>query len=81
LWSGLDDEPKFHLVNWKKVCSPIHLGGLGIRSLSTFNQSSWVSGCGDLLWRERIFGARLWIKSMGVWQQVDVLRGPMKLMR
>lgn len=31
LWSGLDHEPKFHLVNGKKDCTPIHFGGLGIR--------------------------------------------------
>jgi len=75
LWSGLDVEPKFYLVNWKKVCSSIHLGGLGIRNLSKFNKAL----LGNWLWRlavERgLFGARLWIKSMGV--GVGVPRGSM----
>ena len=31
LWGGIGDEPKFHLVNWATVCSPIASGGLGIR--------------------------------------------------
>jgi hypothetical protein len=38
LLCSVDYEPKFHLVNWKKVCTPI-LGGLGIRSLTSFNQA------------------------------------------
>ncbi|XP_059451144.1 uncharacterized protein LOC132181938 [Corylus avellana] len=39
LWGGLNDEPKFHLVSWHEVCSPIFEGGLGIRSLRLFNQA------------------------------------------
>ena len=37
LWGGLGDEPKFHLVDWSRVCSPLSSGGLGIRNLRTFN--------------------------------------------
>ena len=37
LWGGLGDEPKFHLVDWSTVCSPLSSGGLGIRNLRTFN--------------------------------------------
>ena len=37
LWGGLDDEPKLHLVNWMNVCTPLYLGGLGIRSLLALN--------------------------------------------
>lgn len=29
-WGGLDEEFKFHLVSWFKVCSPIFEGGLGV---------------------------------------------------
>jgi hypothetical protein len=47
LWGGLDNEPKFHLVNWKKVGTPIQLGGLGIMSLTTFN----LALLGKWLWR------------------------------
>jgi hypothetical protein len=35
LWGDLDNDAKFHLVNWKKVCTPPHLGG--------------ESGCGGML--------------------------------
>jgi hypothetical protein len=37
LWGGVGEEFKFHLVNWRKVCSPIQEGGLGIRNLRCFN--------------------------------------------
>ena len=37
LWGGLGDEPKFHLVDWSTMCTPLSLGGLGIRNLGTFN--------------------------------------------
>ena len=37
LWGGLGDKPKFHLVDWSTMCTPLSLGGLGIRNLGTFN--------------------------------------------
>ena len=37
LWGGLGVEFKYHLVNWSKVCSPISVGGLGIRKMLDFN--------------------------------------------
>jgi hypothetical protein len=47
LWGGMNDESKFHLVEWAKVCSPIDEGGLGIRDLRRFNQAL----LGKWLWR------------------------------
>jgi hypothetical protein len=29
LWGGLHEEPKFHLVKWAQICTPMHNGGLG----------------------------------------------------
>jgi len=57
LLSVLDNKPKFHL------------GGLGVKILTTFNQAV----LGKWLWgfaaeRERSFGVRLWIRCMGVWR-------------
>ena len=55
---GLGDEFKFYLVNWKKICEPIQHGGLGIRSLTSFNQSL----LGKFLWcfprRKMLFGGK-----------------------
>jgi hypothetical protein len=33
LWGGMNDDFKFHLVEWDKVCSPIDESGLGIRNM------------------------------------------------
>jgi hypothetical protein len=30
LWGGIGDEVKFHLVKWNRICTPLHLGGLGV---------------------------------------------------
>ena len=35
LWGGIVDEPKFHLVKWATVCSPI-ASGLGDKEGKTF---------------------------------------------
>jgi hypothetical protein len=45
LWNGMGDETKFHLVNWHRVCSPIKVGGLGVRNIIKFNQAllgKWI---------------------------------------
>jgi hypothetical protein len=47
LWGGMGEEFKFHLVNWRKVCSPIREGGLGIPNLRSFNRAL----LGKWLWR------------------------------
>lgn len=39
LWGGLEDDHKFCLVNLKAVCKPIQFGGLGVRSLLSFNKA------------------------------------------
>jgi len=46
LWGSLEECFKHSLVAWEKVCSPLEMGGLGVRKLVHFNQ--------DLL------GKRLW---------------------
>jgi hypothetical protein len=56
LWDGLGDQPKFHLVNWAKICEPIPSGGLGIKNLQSFNQSL----LGKWLWRYGMDRESLW---------------------
>ena len=40
LWSGDLNNRKLITVSWKKVCTPIDKGGLGIRSISKLNDAS-----------------------------------------
>lgn len=61
LWGGLNSEFKFHLVNWKKVYTPFHLGGLWIRCMLTFNQAL----LGKWLWRYATERETFW------WQVLD----------
>jgi hypothetical protein len=60
LWGGMNDEVKFHLVEWAKVCSPIDEGGLGIRNVRRFNQALQASGFGVLLIRRGCGGEQFW---------------------
>jgi hypothetical protein len=39
LWSGTEDQKRYPLVAWDKVCLPKNLGGLGIRKLKHLNIS------------------------------------------
>ena len=39
LWNGNDNESKYHLVKWEKVCQPTDQGGLGIVDLKVMNIS------------------------------------------
>ena len=39
LWGSTDAEFKCPLVAWVKVCSPVEVGGLGIKKIGSFNQA------------------------------------------
>ena len=39
LWGSSKGSFKYLLVAWEKVCLPVELGGLGIRSAALFNQA------------------------------------------
>jgi hypothetical protein len=56
LWDGIGDEAKFHLVNWKKICTRIKMGGLGVRNLLQFNRALF----GKWLWRYALEREALW---------------------
>ena len=47
LWWSFEGSFKYHLVAWEKVCLPVEMGGLGIKSVVSFNQVL----LGKWLWR------------------------------
>jgi hypothetical protein len=47
LWGGIENEAKFHLVNWNKNCTPLQSGGLGVHKFIQFNRVL----LGKRLWR------------------------------
>ena len=41
LWGDIEEEFKFHLVNWRQVCDPIQRGGLGVRNWQSLIKHYW----------------------------------------
>ena len=39
LWGSSEGSFKYPLVAWENVCVPVEFGGLGIRSVASFNQA------------------------------------------
>ncbi|XP_041009378.1 uncharacterized protein LOC121253433 [Juglans microcarpa x Juglans regia] len=56
LWSGMEDDFKFHLVSWDKVCKPILSGGLGIKNLKTFNRALLGKWLWRYIWNRKLSG-------------------------
>jgi hypothetical protein len=56
LWGGLGEEFKYHLVNWRTICTPLPMGGLGIRQTIPFNQAL----LGKWLWRFATENTAFW---------------------
>ena len=52
IWSGDIYKKKMVIVAWKKICSDLDEGGLGLRSLVCLNEASNLKSCWDLVHSE-----------------------------
>lgn len=57
LWDGMGGEPKFHLVNWKTICSSFPRGGLGVKNVMLIKLYS-INGFGDMSKRSLLYRDR-----------------------
>ena len=62
MWGSSEECFKHSLVAWEKVCSPLVMGGLGVRKLGHFNQAL----LGKWLWRFGQEGTSLWQRVIAI---------------
>ncbi|KAF7836121.1 ribonuclease H [Senna tora] len=58
LWGSTAEKRSMHQVNWKTVCLPKNLGGLGIRSLNNMNKAFLFKLAWNLLTNQK----QLWVE-------------------
>ena len=58
LWFGVAHSPKPENINWKTICTPKKVGGLGIRNIHLWNQTA----VGKIAWHIHMMRETLWVK-------------------
>lgn len=62
LLSGMSEEVRFHLVNWKVICTPILYGGLRVKKYLVLNQAH----LGKWFWCNAYKENALWRKGKDI---------------
>ena len=56
-WFGVSQSPKPSNINWKEICTPKKVGGLGMRNIQFWNQAA----VGKIAWHVHMMRETLWV--------------------
>jgi hypothetical protein len=73
LWDGPGGESKFHMVNWRTICSPFPRAGLGVKNIM-FNKAFLSKWLWRFMQEENFLRKQVFVEKYGSREEVGVQR-------